>query len=716
MPKSKHKVKNHIVNKYKLVYLPLFIGVLAILTVSVTSYYISKNLLLDEMKQGGINLANLTTRKINNEISSMKIINDLLEDGLKQARNPVINNEILKQEFNYQEIVESLAKEDNIAYALIVDKELKAIADSDIRDIGIVYTDDLEYLSTLKGETIATEWYSEDLNANVLEITVPLFDDGEIIGILGIGLSMKNVYGSIYFIFLSFSMITMIMVLLFLWAQHRNVIKPVDQLDQSIRQIDVEKNAGYRLPSPERDTFLGLFSSINAMLDEINHYFYQLKKQEAYIEHIAYHDDLTNLPNRRMLVEKLELEFTHNRSGAIMLLDLDNFKEINDTLGHVYGDKVLKKVTEALLHIKGENLVVSRLGGDEFLILIKEEEDILKIENYARKVIDLFSNKLLVEDDEVYLTCSIGIALYPSNSNSVSQLIMNADMAMYGVKGFGKNNYMFFNEEMLTNLNEKIEVENKLRIALKDDGFKLLYQPQIDTYTGEIVGFEALLRLKKSNLSPAQFIPVAEETGMIIEIGRWVTEAVIKQVALWKKKELSLKPIAINFSAKQLNDLSYIDFLQAKLKENHVEANYLEIEITEGLFLEKIEKTIEFVNQIKALGVKMALDDFGTGYSSLSYLTFLPVDKIKLDKSLSDKYLETKNFKMIGGIIALAHSLNLDVVAEGIEEEAQYIQLKAARSNYIQGYLFSRPLEVKEVEKIYNDNFLHKLLFEEYDE
>ncbi|AKA69358.1 EAL domain-containing protein [Clostridium scatologenes] len=457
----------------------------------------------------------------------------------------------------------------------------------------------------------------------------------------------------------------------------------------------------------------GIFDSnnkiklINGIVLDIS----SIKEQEEYIRHIAYHDSLTNLPNRRKLMAKLEEDISKNKYGALMLLDLDNFKGINDTLGHLYGDKVLKIVSEKLESIKDEKIFVSRFGGDEFLILIEDEKNIDIIENYAKKIINVFKNKLIIEGQEIYLSCSMGISLYPFDSNKVSQLLMNADMAMYKVKNKGKDSYMFFNEEMTEKLQEKIKVESILRDAIKKEKLKLLYQPQVCTFTGKVVGFEALLRLKDKHISPAQFIPVAEETGLIIEIGRWVTKEAINQIRIWKKKGMDIKPISINFSPKQLNDLNYIEFLENTLKECNVESKYIEIEITESIFLEEKEKNIAFVNRLKSLGIKISLDDFGTGYSSLNYLTFLPVDKIKLDKSLNDKFLEFENIKVIDSLISLTKSLNLEVIAEGIENVAQYKRLKSAGCHYIQGYLFSKPLEVEEAEKIYDNNFLDSIEF-----
>lgn len=432
----------------------------------------------------------------------------------------------------------------------------------------------------------------------------------------------------------------------------------------------------------------------------------KLKENEEYIEHLAYNDSLTNLPNRIRFMEKLKKEINENQSGAMMMLDIDNFKGINDTLGHIYGDKILKRVAEEFLNIADEKLFISRFGGDEFLILVQREKDICEIEKYANKILDIFNKKLSFGENQIYAGCSIGITLYPFDSNDADELIMNADVAMYKVKDFGKNSYMFFNREMTDRLKGKIQIERILREAVKKDRFKLLYQPQVCTITGEIVGFEALLRLKDYTLSPGTFIQVAEETSLIMDIGRWVTKEVITQISAWKRMGLNIKPVAINLSAKQLNDLKYIDFLQDLLKFQAVEPECLDIEITESIFLEKKDETIEFLNRLKNLGIKITLDDFGTGYSSLNYLTFIPVDKIKLDKSLCDKFLELENISVMDSIISLAHSLNLKVVAEGIEELEQYKRLKVGKCDYIQGYFFSKPLEAEKIEKIYNYKFM----------
>lgn len=838
MKKAKDMHKENVVNKYKLIYLPLLIALLAPFTVGISSFYISKTLLLEQVKQDGLHLATQVTKQIEKNETSLDIINTMSEQQIRTVGKIVIKNEKnlsddfltelgkefhvdelhwmnergeilystvkkykgwvpsknhplytfmhsknhelmedirsdskfgvptkygaiknangyfvqvgilaknmqkLTQKFDYQILVEELAQEENIVYVTIVDTNLKAIAHSDVQDIGITYNnaEEAQLKEAIKGIISTDEWFYPKIDKKVLEITAPIFINGEITGALVVALSMDSLYSSVYTIFMTSSIISIMIFLLFLWVQNKNIIKPVNQLNLNINQIDVVNNIEYRLPLVEKDTFWGLALSINNLLDKSTTYLYQLKENQenlkisneeivaayqqltasdeelraqydeiqnytSYIEYVAYNDDLTNLPNRRSFLEKLEESISKDQSGAVMLLDLDNFKEINDTLGHTYGDKVLITVAQSLIDIKDEKVFVSRFGGDEFLVLIEGENDIFIIENYVNKLTNIFKNEFIIDDNKIHIGCSIGVTRYPFDSNEVNQLIINADLAMYKVKNIGKNNYMFFKKEMTENLKEQIEIERILREAITRGEFKLLYQPQVCTYTKTIVGFEALLRLKNHSISPAVFIPAAEENGMILEIGRWVTKEAINQISIWKNKGIEVKPIAINFSAKQLNDLNYITFLENELKEKNIESKYLEIEITESIFLDKKEDTVAFLNKLRELGIKIALDDFGTGYSSLSYLTFLPVDKIKLDKSLCDKFLEIENIAVMDNIISLAHSLNLEVLAEGIEDTEQYNRLKVGGCNYIQGYLFSKPLEVSEVEKIYNTIF-----------
>lgn len=439
------------------------------------------------------------------------------------------------------------------------------------------------------------------------------------------------------------------------------------------------------------------------LLDNTN-----FKTQEEQIRYLAKHDFLTQLPNRLSFLTELEKELQAGRTGAVLLLDVDNFKSINDSLGHLLGDQLLKQIAARLIDISDENMTVGRLGGDEFLILITNKIHQADIERYANKILAAFHDPFILDSREIFVSISMGISCYPYDSSAIDQLIMNADTAMYEVKNRGKNHYIYYHHELKCEMDRKIEIEAILRSALKADGFKLVYQPQVDLATGEIIGFEALLRLKDHRLGPDQFIPVAEETGMITEIGRWVAREAVEQLVRWRSQGLAEKPVAINFSNRQLRDQNYVSHLTALLEQHQLDPRFIEIEITESILMENNGQTDKFLKAIKEAGLSLALDDFGTGYSSLNCLTFLPVNKIKLDKSISDLFLQGQRITVIESLILLAHSLDLKITAEGIEAWENYHILKNSACDAIQGYVFSRPLDPHEIEKIYNHNLIAK--------
>ena len=434
----------------------------------------------------------------------------------------------------------------------------------------------------------------------------------------------------------------------------------------------------------------------------------KFKEQEEQIRYLARHDFLTQLPNRMSFLNQLEKELKAGRTGAVLLLDVDNFKSINDTLGHLHGDELLKQIAGRLLAMSDENMMVGRLGGDEFLILITNKFHQADIETYANKILTAFHEAFILDTREIFVSISMGISCYPYDSSAIDQLIMNADTAMYEVKNRGKNHYMYYHHELKNEMNRKVEIEAILRSALKSDGFKLVYQPQVDLITGLIIGFEALLRLKEHRLGPDQFIPVAEETGLISEIGRWVAREAVEQIVRWRDKGLAEKPVAINFSNRQLRDKEYVTHITTLLSKHQLDPRFIEIEITESILMENDCKTDQFLKAIKDAGLSLALDDFGTGYSSLNCLTYLPVNKIKLDKSISDLFLQGNRIAVIESLILLAHSLNLKIMAEGIEAWENYRILKNSECDAIQGYVFSRPLDPDEIETIYNQNLIKK--------
>ncbi len=428
----------------------------------------------------------------------------------------------------------------------------------------------------------------------------------------------------------------------------------------------------------------------------------KLKTQEEVVQSMSLVDPLTKLPNRRQFVITLDDAISNQEYGAVALLDLDNFKEINDTLGHIYGDQILKIIAKRLKKFVSNDIFVSRFGGDEFLILLKEEEN---IDSIVRNIMSEISEKIVVDQHEHEIFSSVGITKFPNDGKDPEQLFMNADVAMYHVKKTSKNNYVYFDETMRAEVYEKNNIEKIIDKALKYDGFRLVFQPLIDPKSGQVVSSEALIRLKHSELKPFQFISVAETSHRIIDIGRWVLKEAIEVIHDYQKDGQAVKPISINFSPKQLLDKEFISYYKALLEKYNVSPEWIRFEITESILLGQEAMSIEFIEELRNLGSLILLDDFGTGYSSLSYLTYLPVDYIKLDKSLCDKFLNMKDRNVIKSIVTLAHGLNLKVVAEGIETFMQVELLLKMDCDLIQGYYYSKPLNKEVFGKVSNQIF-----------
>ncbi|MCH4887569.1 EAL domain-containing protein [Acidaminobacter sp. JC074] len=428
----------------------------------------------------------------------------------------------------------------------------------------------------------------------------------------------------------------------------------------------------------------------------------KLKNQEEVVQKMTTIDPLTRLPNRSQFESVLEEAIRNNEKGLIALIDLDNFKEINDTLGHIYGDHILRIISNRLYGLANDHLFVSRFGGDEFLILINDQN---QVDDILKNIKQIIGEKILVDNHEHFISTSIGLTKYPDDGKTSEQLFMNADVAMYHVKKSGKNNYAYFDETMRAEVYEKTNIEKVIDKALENDGFRLVLQPIINPSTGYVTASEALIRLKHSELGPSRFIPVAETSHRIIDIGRWVLQEAVKMIYTWQKEGRHVMPISINFSPKQLLDRHFISYYQSLLDKYHVSAEMIRFEITESILLGQEAVSVEFIEALRNLGSPILLDDFGTGYSSLSYLTYLPVDYIKLDKSLCDKFLNMKDRNVIKSVVTLAHGLNLKVVAEGIESFMQVELLLRMDCDYIQGYYYSKPLSIEEFNKISGQKF-----------
>ncbi|UHA61398.1 EAL domain-containing protein [Metabacillus litoralis] len=422
------------------------------------------------------------------------------------------------------------------------------------------------------------------------------------------------------------------------------------------------------------------------------------KKADEIIHQMAYYDSLTGLPNRNMFKDHLNehLSQANDNMLAVLFLDLDRFKIINDTKGHSIGDLLLQKAAKRLVEAVGNQGMVSRQGGDEFIILL-ESTSYEEIEEVAQGIIQAFSQPFDLNGDEFFVTPSVGISLYPVDGEDQETLIKNADTAMYLAKERGKNNYQYYNSTLQNVSTRKMELEVGLRKALAKEHFEVFYQPQYRLDTREVCGVEALLRWKHPKLgmiSPADFIPLAEETGLIVPIGRWVLRKVCEQHKLWKGAGLGAVPVAVNVSVRQIQDLGFVDDVKQALRDFKLNPADLELEITESI-MQNIEFSRIVLNKLKELGVKIAIDDFGKGYSSLSYLKYLPIDKIKIDKSFVDDILDsTLNGSIAKAIIEMSHTMNFSVIAEGIEEEVQLTFLLNNFCELGQGYLLSKPLDV----------------------
>jgi diguanylate cyclase (GGDEF)-like protein/PAS domain S-box-containing protein len=427
----------------------------------------------------------------------------------------------------------------------------------------------------------------------------------------------------------------------------------------------------------------------------------RMEAQER-LQHIAHHDALTGLPNRVLLLDRLDqaLARAHwqQRVVGVMFLDLDRFKNVNDTLGHDVGDALLKAMAARLQGCVRERDSVARLGGDEFAILLEDVAHAEDISGIAGKILGAFASPFSIQSHELFITTSIGISMYPNDGTSSAALLKNADAAMYRAKDLGKNNYQFYSADMGTAAFERLTLETSLRRALERDEFVIHYQPQVDIQSGHIIGVEALLRWQHPDfglLAPMQFISIAEETGAIVPIGEWVARSAMLQTVRWRKLGFPLR-VAVNVSSRQFNEPSFLETIAYLLEETGLPPEALELEITESVIMKNAEVTIERLQALHAMGVRFAIDDFGTGYSSLSYLRRFAIHTLKVDKSFVRDIVDGgDDVEIVKTIIMMARGLRLSVVAEGVETREQLMFLKSHGCHAAQGNLISRPLSLE---------------------
>ncbi len=429
------------------------------------------------------------------------------------------------------------------------------------------------------------------------------------------------------------------------------------------------------------------------------------KEVASQLEQLANRDALTGLPNRSsfndLLHQAVALALRRKHKLVVMFLDLDEFKSVNDSLGHDIGDMLLQESAKRLLDCLRDSDAVARVGGDEFLILLSDVQQDYEPQYACERIIDAFSRPFDIDGHECFVGVSIGISIYPADGDNVEALVKNADTAMYRAKAAGKNNFKFYTSAMGAEVFKRMEMERALRHAMDEGQLRLLYQPQVDSRTGQIVGVEALMRWQHPDLgavSPAIFIPLAEQTKLILPIGQWALQSACRQNKAWQDMGLPPVRVAVNFAARQFADDSLIDIVAGSLRESGLAAEYLEVEITEGSAMHDVDVSIEKMQALRKLGVSISIDDFGTGFSSLTYLKRFPISTLKIDKSFLDEIPgESRDAAIVTTISEMAHNLGMKVVAEGVEKEQQVAFLRNQGCDVMQGFLFSLPVGADEI-------------------
>ncbi|MEG2441285.1 MAG: EAL domain-containing protein [Acetivibrio sp.] len=447
------------------------------------------------------------------------------------------------------------------------------------------------------------------------------------------------------------------------------------------------------------DKLESAFNEIRDSKEEMDNRYEELKKSEEKNHKMAYIDHITGLPNRLAFSEVLESVIKTLRKDeifALMYIDIDNFKFINESLGHSYGDELLIDTTDRIKQVMDENDYLACFGGDEFVVISQNIEDINEYNEKIKKLQTVFSYPFILATKEIFLTVSIGVCLAPKDGKTAQTLLKNLDSALFAAKNNGKNTYCYYEETINKDLTEKLELQSQLRTAIENKEFVVFYQPQLDLKRNRIFGFEALVRWNhptKGLVSPNDFIPIAEEAGLIIPIGNWVLEEACKQLKEWEDKGFCDISIAVNLSSKQFRDQNLKKKLCTVLNETGINPKNLELEITENIALDNMEFSVKTIEELKETGIRFALDDFGTGYSAMNYLKLLPVNNLKIDKSFLDTLIDDESDRaIVTAMITLAKALHIEVIAEGVESGGQETFLKGAACNRVQGFLYSEAI------------------------
>jgi len=481
---------------------------------------------------------------------------------------------------------------------------------------------------------------------------------------------------------------------------NRRLIKELELVDDLNNEIGIREEVQFELERSKQGLEKKVDLRTKELVDSNQHLeSVILKKEEAEksLQYLAYHDELTGLPNKNLLVDRIsqsiKISARDNQQMAILFLDLDRFKTINDSLGHIIGDLLLQEVASRIHKTLREHDTVSRNGGDEFVVVLEKLKSYNEAIGVAKKVIESLTAPFNIHSHGIHIGASIGISVYPSDGDTPSILLRNADTAMYRAKQVGGNQLQFYDASMSNQLRDRLELESELHGALENNEFYMVYQPQVSAKTGVTTGVESLMRWtnpKHGEISPDRFVPLLEETGLIYSVGKWVITEVIKLIQSQGNNDITF---SINLSALQCNNHELIDFVELELEKASVDSSKIEFEITESLLINDFDKTKLFLDRLHGLGCTIALDDFGTGYTSMNYISRLPIDVIKIDKSLIRNIEENNNLKsIVSAIVTMSSSLGMVNVFEGIETKSELLEIQKLHGDIIQGYYYSKPL------------------------
>lgn len=652
----------------------------------------------------GMSVTSVLIYQYYNEINLMK---DRTETFSKILADNISSAILFKDMDNVSQTLASLKHQSSITQAYVMDKQWKVIQSYNQKSTRFINE---KLLTILKSKQFC--WQD-----NYLFSIVPVSVGGEMLGSLIVVSSLDKYYSrllrEILIIFFIVSFVIWI-TLNFARILNKAIISPIFHLNESINNILETQKLTTKVKIASNDEIGTLGKNFNHMLDDLNDMQQQIIRQKEDAEYKAYHDGLTLLPNRISFTNRLNQVIGKAKRNkehfAILFIDLDHFKEINDSMGHEAGDEVLKVFAERVQHCVRVEDTVARMGGDEFTVILENSDNSQAPIFVAEKIMKIMKEPLTIRGRKLYLTASMGIATYPNDGKDAQALLKNADAAMYKSKNNGRNKYHFYTQDMTDAAYARIILETELREALEKEQLLVYYQPQFNILTDKLIGMEALVRWNHPQhgiLAPDYFLPLAKESGLMLAIDLWVMKTSMRQTQQWRSEYLKTGSLSLNLSVKHLMEKDFIAQLKELLVQYAYDVKHIQMEITEGEIMENPEYAITILRKISDMGISLSLDDFGIGHSSLSYLKCLPINTIKIDRSFIENIpLDEEDVAITKAIIALASSLNLSIIAEGVESIEQKNFLLKNGCNNIQGYLYGKPLSAEAMGKFLDNNYV----------